>query len=158
MKKFITAFIISVLAACQSEEIRKADVSADYIVFGHYYGMCIGESCVEIYKLTDNNLYEDITDQYPASNDSYIGNFRLLNNSKFEKVKELKNSVPQELLSVNQTIIGMPDAGDWGGIYFEMSVNGEKAFWLIDKMEENIPDYLRPFVNEIEAKIDLINN
>ena len=49
-----------------------------------------------------------------------------------------------------------PDAGDWGGIYFEISEGGETEYWFIDKMRSNIPTYLVPFVEEIEQDIELL--
>jgi len=33
----------------------------------------------------------------------------------------------------------------------------ERRYWLIDKKESNIPEDLRPFVENIEDKIALIN-
>lgn len=62
------------------------------------------------------------------------------------------------LLNTKATVIGRPDAGDWGGLYFELTLNGEPKFWLIDTMQSNLPEYLRPFAAEIENKVKLINN
>ena len=156
MKKIILILIVA--TACQTENVNRENISSDYIVFGHFYGECGGEQCVEIYRLTDNSLYEDRKDEYPSHDNVYNGDFELLDNSLFEKVKDLRNEIPSDLLTINSTVIGRPDAGDWGGIYFEMKVAGEQRYWLIDKMESNIPESLRPFVEAIENKIQLINN
>jgi hypothetical protein len=156
MKRIISIFLIA--TACQTDDIKQESMSSDYIIFGHFYGECMGEQCVEIYKLADNSLYEDSKDEYPLSNNAYNGIFQLLDNSLFEKVKDLRNHIPTELLEINSVFIGQPDAGDWGGIYFEIVTSGKKRYWLIDKMESNIPENLRPFVDKIENKIELINN
>jgi hypothetical protein len=156
MKKI--AFTLLIATACQTQDIKQESMSSDYIIFGHFYGECIGEQCVEIYKLTDNAIYEDTKDEYPSRDKAYNGNFELLENSVFEKVKDLRKEIPADLLTSTSTVIGQPDAGDWGGIYFEITDAGERRYWLIDKLETNIPEYLRPFVEKIEGKIELINN
>ena len=150
--------ILLIVASCQKEELKPSEGTSDYIIFGHFYGECIGEQCIEIFKLTDNSLFEDINDQYPNIDKAYEGDFRPLGNSLFEKVKGLLTQIPGELLTTNDRVIGAPDAGDWGGIYFEISSKEQKDFWLIDKMQTNLPDYLKPFVTEIEMDIDIINN
>ena len=156
MKQII--LILVVATACQTENVNRENISSDSIVFGHFYGECMGEQCVEIYRLTDNSLYEDKKDEYPSRDNAYNGDFELRDNSLFEKVKKLRNEIPSDLLTINSTVIGQPDAGDWGGIYFEMKVAGVRRYWLIDKMDSNIPESLRPFVEAIENKIQLINN
>ena len=154
MKRFI--LFILILVSCQNEDIIR-DINYDSIVFGHFYGFCVGEECVEIFKLTNTGLYEDTIDNYPPRDEAYIGNFQLLSPKLFEKVKDLKSKVPSQLLETPSGIIGQPDAGDWGGIYFEITIDDEKKYWFIDKMRSNIPNYLNPFVDQIEAKIELIN-
>lgn len=156
MKKYI--IIILTLVSCQQDDIKQSESNPDYIIFGHFYGECIGEKCVEMYKLTNNHLYEDTNDRYPNSNERYVGNFELLDDALFEKVKGLNGAIPVALLTTDKKIIGQPDAGDWGGLYFEISTDGKKGFWLIDKKEENLPDDLKPFVKEVENSISLINN
>lgn len=156
MKNLFLLFLL--VAACQSEYAYDEETtSSDYILFGHFYGECVGEQCVEIYKLTDRSLYEDNRDEYPLSIQSYNGEFSRLPNFQFLKVSDLQSEIPTELMSISAVIVGQPDAGDWGGIYFEIVSNGEKRFWLIDKMETNIPEGIRPFVKKIESSIAAIN-
>lgn len=132
--------------------------SADYLIFGHYYGMCAGEECVEIFKLEKTELLEDTTDIYPSIATFYQGGYRVLPNSKFEKISDLINFFPQELLNQSSGKIGYPDAGDWGGLYVEYNYNGIRKFWLIDRMKYNIPEYLHEFTDKINDKISIINN
>ena len=152
---FLIAFI---LAACHKEDLKQKETIPDNIVFGHYYGECFGSHCILIYKLTPTQLYGDQNHQYPNSTSTYVGNYTLLSDSLFEKVKRLSTKIPKELLSDTRRIIGQPDAGDWGGIYFEISTDGKSQFCLIDEMKSNLPAYLPPFVDEIERNIGLINN
>lgn len=146
---------VCILTACQSESVQPTS-PYDYIVFGHYYGMCIGEDCVEYYKLTPTDLYENVEDIYPGSNGPFAGEYKLQSRINFMKVNDLPDLIPQELFSEAEHIIGMPDAADGGGIYLEVSRDGEQYFWLIDKMDHYLPAYLPSFVDEVEKRISLI--
>lgn len=161
MKRLFLLFLI--LGSCQKEQaptnpIQGKDPNTNYILFGHYYGFCVGEKCVEIFKLTDASLYEDTLDLYPGSSKPYEGNFKMLDQAKFNMVRDLSTKIPAALLLTDTRVIGMPDAADGGGIYFELTINGERRFWLIDKMKDNQPEYLKSFVTEIESKIALLTN
>lgn len=159
-KCLLLAFVSIIPFSCHRDEVKPSEAEAvpDYIVFGHYFGFCQGEQCIEIFKLTSTNLYEDSNDQYPNIAHPYAGNYHLLTKTQFEKVKALGTKIPSQLLATTSTVIGAPDVTDGGGIYFEISTQGKSQFWLIDKMENNIPEYLRPFVEEVEADVQLINN
>ena len=53
--------------------------SESYILFGHFYGECLGEECIEIFRICENKLFEDSNDQYPsAQGEGYNGNFQEL--------------------------------------------------------------------------------
>ncbi len=144
------------LISCEHDDIKEI-APINYIVFGHFYGECFGEQCVELYKLTDTALYEDTADRFSNCTD-YKGNFKLLDDALFQKVKALAQKIPQDLIVTNQQTIGQPDAGDWGGLYFEIRNEGMCQFWLIDKMKTNLPEWLIPLAVEIERDIELINN
>lgn len=149
---FLFFFVFLALSSCKKDEPQ----ISDYIVFGHFYGMCVGEDCVEIFKVQDGILYEDDKDVYPGSDKPYEGNFNKIPDAKYQKVKNLRMEVPSELTKENEVVIGMPDAGDWGGIYLEIMEGSEKRFWLIDKMEYNLPDYLKPFVAKVNDAIEAV--
>jgi hypothetical protein len=155
MKKAILLLVI--LAGCKASNVDPEKLGVNDIIFGHFYGECMGEGCIEIYKLTDFALFEDTKDIYPTSGQMYNGDFQQLDNSLFEKVKDLNQQIPSTLIDIDENVIGMPDAGDWGGIYVQINYNGGTRYWLIDKMQSNIPENLRPFVSEVESKIALIN-
>lgn len=152
MKKLLLSavFVAPFLFSCDDDDPAQ---QMDYLIFGHFHGECLGEHCVETFKLTDTELYEDMTDQYRGENK----NFFVLDAAQFEKVKTLKSKVPAALLSSPDGVFGTPDVADGGGIYVEVRVNGQTHAWEIDKTRSNIPEYLIPFVNEIESSIAAIN-
>ena len=150
----LTGFIL--LTSCNKEdEIKLSD--GDYLVFGHFYGECMGEACVEIFKLEDSRLLEDSKDIYPGQSNFYEGNYYELSKENYEQVKDIIDFFPENLLNENELVIGQPDAGDWGGLYIEYNYKGVRKFWLLDQMKSNVPNYLHEFIDEVNEKIDLIN-
>ena len=150
----LTGFIL--LTSCNKEdEIKLSD--GDYLVFGHFYGECMGEACVEIFKLEDSRLLEDSKDVYPGQSNFYEGDYYELSKENYEQVKDIIDFFPENLLNENDLVIGQPDAGDWGGLYIEYNYKGVRKFWLLDQMKSNVPNYLHEFIDEVNEKIDLIN-
>ncbi len=164
MKK---AFMISRIAiipislflilSCTKQDGQAELANAEYIVFGHFYGFCMGEECIEIFKLTEDALYEDTSDNYPGWDRFYDGEYVKLEQDKYELVKSLGEYIPEELLQSQDTVFGSPDAADGGGIYFAIKSSEQSRFWLIDQMDNNIPEYLRSFKTRINESISLIN-
>ena len=131
----------------------------DYMVFGHFYGECGGEGCVEIFKIENGRLYEDSSDVYPNFITAYEGQYYALPDAKYQLVKDLVEYFPNELYDETEHVIGMPDAGDWGGIYVEIkheNAPAQSGFWLLDQMESNMPEVYNVFVDRINEKIHLI--
>lgn len=129
----------------------------DYLVFGHFYGMCQGEACIEIFRLEDKRLLEDSRDEYPSHSNFYNADFsRVLSTQQFDDVKDLTDFFPTDLLSESNHTIGQPDAGDWGGLYIEYQKDGERYFWILDKMKSNVPSKYHEFIDKVEAKIALL--
>ena len=153
MKKLILIGLLSAfLVACSSNDSINLD-NDDYLIFGHFYGFCIGERCVETFKLTSDKLYEDANDNYASG----PFDFEVLSNEKFEKVKDLTDAFPTKLLEEKEAILGCPDCADGGGIYIEYSKNGVVKSWKIDQMKNNVPAYLNDFMDAVNGKIALIN-
>lgn len=145
------------LAFSCKKEVNKSDWQENdnkYIIFGHFYGECFGEQCVEIFKTDGRNLFEDRKDVYPDRKHFYEGNFEEIKPGSAEGVKELRAKLPEQLLNEKDTVIGQPDAGDWGGLYIEIKENGKRRFWIIDKMKSNVPVYLHSFVDDVNSAIE----
>ena len=157
LSPIIFAFGLVAVASCDNDSKVEPKVT-DHLVFGHFYGLCWGEQCVEIFKLQDGVLYEDQNDFYPGSEAPYVADYVALSGEIYEKVKDLIDDFPSELFDEAKNVLGTPDAGDWGGLYVEYNFDGVEGFWLLDQMQSNMPDYTHAFVDSINAKIALINN
>lgn len=46
VRVFSMIVLVSILS-CQEEEVNLYD--GNYLIFGHFYGECLGETCVETY-------------------------------------------------------------------------------------------------------------
>lgn len=140
------------MACSKSDDINFKE--NDYLIFGHFYGECIGEGCVETFKLTDTKLFEDTYDNYSTVNDF---NFVELSNDKFLLVKDLIDYFPSSLMEMEQEVIGCPDCGDWGGLFVRHSNDNVVKGWRIDQMKDNVPISLHKFIDKVNEKIALIN-
>lgn len=150
----MTCLTFLLLVSCGKDQVVLSN--SDYLIFGHFYGECGGEWCVEIFKLEKDGLYEDTKDKYPNSREFYEGNYMQLSQQKFEDTKDLINSFPADLLSETNTVIGQPDAGDWGGLYIEYNANGVRRSWLLDQMKSNVPVQYHDFIDKVNGKIKLL--
>jgi len=158
MKPFtlVLCLLASMFSACDKDHCNQASQSDGYLIFGHYYGECLGKNCIEIYKLDQNQLFEDTLDHYPSSNSFYIAAYIKLPQEKFNTAKDLMNYFPYDLLKEQNNVIGQPDAADGGGLYIEYNKNGVRKFWLIDQMKTNVPAKYHFFMDKVNEKIHLI--
>jgi len=156
MKILFTSTLIlslSILSACKKDKDINL-IDSDYLIFGHFYGMCLGEKCVETYKLTDLKLYEDENDNYYGSE---VFNFKELDHVKFELVKDLVDYFPPELLNDTNETFGCPDCADQGGLLVKLAQNGNVKSWRIDQSKNSVPVYLHAFMDSVNVKIDILN-
>jgi len=152
IKLFILAFSLMIISSCEKNNIFPLD-NDSYLIFGHFHGECLGETCIETFKLTENKLYEDSKDLY--SNTSF--NFVKLEESKFDLVKDLVDYFPEQLLDEKEERFGCPDCLDQGGLFIQYSDNGNVKSWRIDKIKSEVPEYLHEFIDKVNEKIALIN-
>lgn len=151
---YIICLTSLLFTSCNKDEIELSD--SDYIIFGHFYGECMGEQCVEIFRLEKEKLFEDTRDLYPSNNGFYSGNYVQLSQQEFDETKDLKDSFPTDLLDETEVTIGQPDAGDWGGLYIEYNLNGIRKFWLLDQNKNNVPTKYHDFIDKVNEKISLL--
>ena len=153
MNKVLTLLIaIAMTTSCNRDCITLNE--QNYLVFGHFYGLCAGEGCVETYKLTDMKLYEDLIDDYSGQNLEFVE----LENETFAQVNDLVDFFPNQLLSEEETVFGCPDCSDGGGLFIQYSDNGNLKSWRIDQFQNNVPSYLHAFIDQVNEAIVLINN
>lgn len=151
-----TIFLSFLVISSCSKKDEKED-PPNYLIFGHYYGECSGESCIEIFCLEPSRLLEDANDNYPGDG-FYSADFFVLSNEQYNDANGLMNFFPDTLLNINETTLGCPDCADGGGLYIEYNVDGVRRYWRIDQNKSNVPSSLHEFMDEVNSRIDLINN
>ena len=152
--KFIVSGILILFNVSCDKDARFELEETDYLIFGHFYGECIGEGCVETFKLTDEKLFEDTYDNYSGEDFNFIE----LGKDKFEEVKNLAQLFPDQLLNEEESTFGCPDCADGGGLFIQYSDNGKIRSWRIDQVKENVPGYLHDFMDAVNEKIKMIND
>jgi hypothetical protein len=150
---FLFLIVIGAFTSCNKDNDNFTINEQSFLIFGHFYGECFGEGCVETYKLTDVKLYEDIVDDYFGQNLNFVE----LDNEQFELVNDLADFFPTQLLNESDTIFGCPDCADGGGLFIQYSYNGVLKSWRIDQVQNNVPTYLNNFIDQVNERILLIN-
>jgi hypothetical protein len=157
--KFLTLLIpVVILLSCCRNNSQDEPRQIEYMIFGHYYGECAGKDCIKFFKIDCCQIFEDTSDIYPDIGLELISNFnKELNPKELDSVNFLIHRIPHVLFFEKVKVIGVPDANDQGGLYVEVKCAGEPAqFWYIDQMKTNIPEYLHPFVDDINKAIALL--
>ena len=153
--KRLTLLVLTILLCTTCSDDLSFELNdTNYLIFGHSYGECLGERCVETFKLTNEKLFEDINDNYSGNDLSFIE----LGADKFDEVKDLALLFPNQLLYDGKSTFGCPDCTDGGGIFIQYADNGTIQSWRMDQDKNQIPSYLHNFVDKIKEKIALIND
>jgi hypothetical protein len=92
------------LTSCEKDANLELSTS-DYLIFGHFYGKCLGEKCIEIFKLENEKLFEDTKGQYPNSGEFYEGIWVQLSQQKFNDTKDLTKYFPTDLDLITKYIV-----------------------------------------------------
>ena len=132
---------------------KERNENFEYLIFGHFYGECIGDNCVANFKIEDQKIYEDANDSY---NGSQGFDFVKLNDSMYELVIKIADDIPNELLSEENQTFGCPDCADQGGLYIEYGTSEKIGKWSIDQNKSSVPEYLHSYMDLINEKIDLL--
>lgn len=146
--------VLSLLFSCSDEELADSD---EYLIFGHFNGFCLGDQCIQIYKLEDNSLFLDTNKEYPRYNEFYEASFIKMNNNYYEQVMDLRDYFPTRILSEPDTVFGCPDCADGGGLYIEYKTKEIRRYWIIDQDKRQVPVYLHEFMEQVNNKIEKIN-
>jgi hypothetical protein len=151
-------FVLFLLTAATFWGCKDKDVfDDDYVVVGRFFGFCMGESCIETYKITPSGLQEDSKDGYPNQVDFYEGDYFNLPGDDYNLAKLLRDSFPRQLLMETDTVFGCPDCADQGGYYLEIKNATEHRFWIIDKTDFNTPEYIRNYIISVDSIVDKLS-
>ncbi len=122
------------------------------LVFGHFFGFCQGEECIETFQLSQNTLFEDTLDNYQGTRE-----FVALSSDKYDVVQDLEQYIPTQLLALPDSTFGCPDCADQGGVFIEIHQGGNSQIWRIDQNKDQVPAFLHELLDQVNAKIALIN-
>ena len=162
MKKhlILCGLVISALLmiSCnKDDDALERNSGDDFLIFGHFYGECMGEACVEVFRISDDQLMEDVDAEYGVGGDFYDGEFTIeFSKQEYEAVMDLVDFFPEPLWDEEEKVIGLPDAGDWGGIVVEYKRGDQHDYWQIDMLKSNVPETYHEFIDSVNSKIALL--
>lgn len=159
MKSILSLMLLSalLLLGCEKEKTAPSgsESTEDYLIFGHFYGFCRGEECIQTYQLTATKLYEDTSDVYYNLEHDY--SFVERSSEDFALASHLLDSFPTDLLDEEPEVIGCPDCADQGGLLLVYEINGIKRSWRIDNDRRNVPAVLHPYLASVDSVLTLLN-
>lgn len=153
--------LLMIIVSCSDSEVVETVLEEnetsleEKIIFGYYFGNCIGEECMETFKIEEGRLFEDLNDDYSRKSYDFIE----LSNILYIQVVDLFDDVPIELKTAQSQTFGCPDCLDQGGVYLQLydsvRLNNSREFF-IDQDKINTPKYLHNFVDSLNQKIALL--
>ena len=156
---FLSLATLLLFLSCSREHEPVPQPEGDFrFTFGWYFGYCQGESCIEFFQIAGGKLYEDKLDQYPNLGDPAPPQTEYVARSQadYEAVKDLPEGLPEALFDEEELVIGIPDAGDWGGLYVGLE-EGDRIRWrYIDNNKDYVPEYLHDFIDALRASIETL--
>jgi len=142
----------------ESSEVGLDMAGYEYLSFGHLYGLCQGEECVEIFRIDESGVFEDTKDEYPSRSEAYKGDFSLKVDIDPASFELLITTFPEALLNEEEVVLGCPDCADQGGYYIEIAkLEGTKRFWILDTNKSSVPAYAHAYMDSIFEAIKMIN-
>ena len=154
--RIILIVVITGLFACENSTNSDKTENTS-LIFGDFYGYCIGEQCVDIYKLENRNLWEDTTDINPLVKPNAGRKFKKLPHELYQETKDLIELLPKRLINESAHIFGNPDSRDQGGLYIKYTDKETENYWIIDQDRGNIPEWLHDFHRSVNDKIMIID-
>lgn len=122
------------------------------LIVGTYRGLCRPpESCVHVYQIAGRKVYEDTTYHYLYDTSGY--KFKVLPDTPYPKVNQLKAAFPRRILTDTTTEFGCPDCYDQGGYYVALKADGYQKEWLIDQNLDAVSPYLHPFLQKADSAV-----
>lgn len=125
------------------------------LIVGTYRGFCRPpESCVHVYQIANGRVYADTTHHYPYDTSGL--KFKVLPDTSYQKVNQLKAAFPRRILTDTTTKFGCPDCADQGGYYVALKADGYRKEWLIDQNLDAVSPYLHPFLQKVDSAVQAL--
>ncbi len=150
MKKILFPLLIILMISNCSK--NKDVPQLDSLIFGTYYGECMpsNEMCIETFKLTNTQLFEDELDDYDNTQFAYTP----LSQAHFNVASDLAITfILSNLNNYPDSTFGFPDSFDQGGVFISVEENGVAKRWNIDRDLTFVPSHLHSLVNQVNAKV-----
>ena len=157
MKNLLTIMVALAVSLIGCQEDVPTPYVGDYLIFGHFYGECYGESCVVTFKLEEDRLLQDTRAQHLGQPFNFEEDYRVLERADFERAQELLTVFPDSLLAQPDARFGCPDCRDQGGLYIEYQQGSRRGSWAIDQDQDEVPAYLHDFMDQVNETIRLLN-
>lgn len=162
MRYLFLIILFAGLVSC-SQDLTLAPEEAvnapESLIFGDFFGFCLGDACVVIYKLENGKLYRDVHASFESMlNDPYTGVFEEVSQEEFDIADGLIDLIPAYLKQQPDSTFGNPDAYDQGGFYVNYQEGNTQGVWRLDHDGQNLPAQLRDFASALRTSMAALRN
>ena len=145
----IAIMVLLFATACNDEDISDLNVNnSDTLTFGVVYGFCFGDECVQLFKLEDDELYKTNFERFVAEEPINFDGAPLPE-ADYELANPLRQQFSDALLNTRDTILGIPDAYDQGGIFIQLETDNVSRYWMLDTNIEALPTEVQPYAKQV---------
>jgi hypothetical protein len=132
MKNLLLVLLVFGMSSCQKNKLKNATIVAgDYMIVG-WTGGFAGTSVHNYYLISHGEVRKDVAQWKQVPDDLSKFDFsEVIPVSKYNAVKDIPNSIPAELLNMNNQDIGVafPDAGFTD---IRTTINGVPYRWAFE--------------------------
>jgi hypothetical protein len=155
--RIVFLFCLIAIVSCDKDETNQPceTFAEDHLIFGTYYGECIG-NCSFLFKIKQCQVFEDDMEYY--YNEELKFKPDALSVDEYTIAEEALMKFPDELWNEQDTVFGIPDAYDQGGIFIQRNLNGEIKSWNLDTNEEVLPAYLAEYASILKTIVFELSN
>lgn len=163
MKQFFCAIAFFAILAMGLSSCKKETTAEwtfpEYVAFGRFTTGCTwGETCVEIFKLDQSLLVEDINDQVPQPGVLYQGNYSasVPQNDRAQIELLIREALPESLLKKPNGAIGTNPVWNQNYFYFEYAAQGRHGYWIIDgSFDGTMSAEMNNFINILNQAVSM---
>lgn len=146
--------------SCSKNEDPEIEVDyPEYIIFGRFIqaNWCSGETCVELYKVRTEGVFEDLLDVMPNGNSLGNTDFSApLTASDFNQIITLlQKRNYEDLFEISSPTLGslLPDNFQY---YFEFKSKKKHQSWVIDgSFDGSVPGSVQPFLLDLNQMMQI---
>ncbi|MEZ5016176.1 MAG: hypothetical protein R2800_03935 [Flavipsychrobacter sp.] len=151
---FTVIAIAAVTTSCKKPTDGITNRNTSEMIIGTHPGFAPAATPSHYYLINNTGAYEDTTNTKPNVQ-QYKFDYKL-SQAKYDQVKSLLNQIPEALLKENGKSYRSPNTADCSGNMVTTVIDGTTYTWSMEDCTEGMPDYVKPFADNVSAAVNIL--